>query len=162
MITFNWCFVWSGLEKPWFVIPQEGSGTLRVTGCFSATELRTKGVEKRSDEQSSDVSESFLSSQSHKPFESESSKILSSRVKVMTRSSRVGVESQELSSCFESLVCKLKSMSSHTKFHVFLRHFLVWNGAQHAIKRSSISKKMVPNMLWIGARLVRKWCTMLF
>jgi len=32
----------------------------------------------------SDVSESFLSSQSHKPLESESSKIFSSRVRVMT------------------------------------------------------------------------------
>ena len=37
----------------------------------------------------------------------------------MTWSSRVRVESQELSSHFESLVCKLESMSSHTKFYVF-------------------------------------------
>jgi len=35
----------------------------------------------------------------------------------MTWSSQV--ESQELSSHFESLVCKLESMPSHTKFHVF-------------------------------------------
>jgi len=36
----------------------------------------------------------------------------------MTWSSRVRVESRELLSHFESLVCKLELMSSHTKFHV--------------------------------------------
>jgi len=36
---------------------------------------------------------------------------------------RVRVESRELSSHFESLVCKLESMSSHTKFHVFSTFF---------------------------------------
>jgi len=59
------------------------------------------------------------SSQSHKHFESESSRNFSSRVRVMTWSSRVRVESHELSSHFESLVCNLESLSSHTKFHVF-------------------------------------------
>ena len=54
--------------------------------------------------------ESLLSSQSHKPFESGSSKIFSSRV--MTWSSGVRVESQELLSHLESLVCKLEAMSS--------------------------------------------------
>jgi len=49
------------------------------------------------------------------------------------------VESQELSSHFESLLCKLESMSSHTKFHVFSTFFLLWNGAQHAIKWRLIS-----------------------
>jgi len=58
--------------------------------------------------ETSDVSESFFSSQNHKPLELESSKIVSSRVRVMTWSSRVRVESQELSSHFESLVCKLE------------------------------------------------------
>jgi len=58
--------------------------------------------------------EPFLSNQSHKPFESESSKKFLSRV--MTWSSRVRVESQELSSHFELLVCKLESMSSQKKF----------------------------------------------
>jgi len=82
----------------------------------------------------SDVPESFLSSQSHKPFESES------------WFGRVRVESQKLSSHFESLVCKLDSMSSHMKFHIFLWHFLCYgmpldkleNGAQHAIKHRPI------------------------
>jgi len=37
----------------------------------------------------------------------------------MTWSSRVNVESQELSSHFESLVFKLESMSSQMKFHIF-------------------------------------------
>ena len=64
----------------------------------------------------SDVSESFLSSQSHKPFESESSKIFSSRVRG---------ESQEFSSHFESLVSKLESMSSHMKVYVFYDMFLL-------------------------------------
>jgi len=67
--------------------------------------------------------------------ESESPKVFSSRVRVwvMTWSSRVRVESQELSSHFESLVCKLES--SHTKFHIFsTKLFLLWNGTQHAIK----------------------------
>ena len=99
---------------------------------------------------SSDVSESFLSSQSHKALESESSKIFSSRIRVTTWSSRVRVESQELSSHFESLVCncKLESMSSHTKFHVFFYDtFLLWNGTHHAIKWRPISSKMVPNVV---------------
>ena len=37
----------------------------------------------------------------------------------MTWLNRARVESQELSSCFESLVCKLESISSHTKYHIF-------------------------------------------
>ena len=89
----------------------------------------------------SDVLESFMSSQSHKPFESESSKFFSSRVsvRVMTWSSRIRVESQELSSRFESLVCKLESMSSHRKFLFYIDIFLLWNGTQHAIKWRLIS-----------------------
>ena len=77
--------------------------------------------------------------------ESESSEFFSSRIRVMTWSSRVRVKSQELSSHFESLVCKLESMPSHTKFHVFLQHFF-------GMKWRLISSKMVPNMLWNGAR----------
>jgi len=61
--------------------------------------------------------------------ESGSSKIFSSpvKVRVMTWSSQSRVtrivQSQELSSHFDSLVCKLESMSSHTKFHVFSTTF---------------------------------------
>ena len=52
---------------------------------------------------------------------SESSKNFASRVeRVMTWSSWVRLESQELSSHFESLVCKFESMSSQMKFHIFL------------------------------------------
>jgi len=57
------------------------------------------------------------------PPESESSKIFSSRVRVMTWSSRVRIESRELSSHLGSLVCNLESMSNHTKFHVFSTTF---------------------------------------
>ena len=42
---------------------------------------------------------------------------------VKTWSSQVRVESQELSSHFESLVCKLNSMSSQMKFHIFSMTF---------------------------------------
>jgi len=59
---------------------------------------------------SSDMTESFLSSHSHLEF---------FRVRVMIWSSRIRVESPELSNCFESLVCKLESMLGHTKFNVF-------------------------------------------
>jgi len=41
------------------------------------------------------------------------------QVRVMTWSSRVRIESQELSSRFEYLVCNLESIRSHTKFHGF-------------------------------------------
>jgi len=58
----------------------------------------------------SDVSEVIF-------VESKSSKIFSSRVRVMTWSSR------ELSSNFESLICKLESTSSHTKSHVISTFF---------------------------------------
>ena len=93
----------------------------------------------------SDVSESFLSSQSHKPFWSEGSKIFSSRVRVMTWSSRVRVKSQELSSHFESLVCKLESMSSHTEFYVFPTRFF-------AMKRRPTCYEMAPDMLKNGVQ----------
>ena len=39
------------------------------------------------------------------------------------------VESRELSSHFESLVCKLESMWSHTKFHVFSTTFFYYQMA---------------------------------
>jgi len=72
------------------------------------------------------------------------------------------VESQELPSHLESLVCKLESMSSQVKFHIFLMSFLAvkWhqtrynmmpdkleNGAQHVIKWHLIILKMVPNIV---------------
>jgi len=56
----------------------------------------------------------------------------------MTWSSRVRAESQELLSRFESLVCKIESMSSHMKFHVFSTTFFCY--------------EMASNMLWNGAR----------
>jgi len=70
----------------------------------------------------SDVPESFLSSQSHKPFQSESSKIF-------FEASHDLVESQKLSSQFESLVCKLESMSNQMKFHIFSMTFLSYEMA---------------------------------
>jgi len=66
---------------------------------------------------SSDVLESLLPSQSHTPFESKSSTFFSSQVRVESWLGRV--ESQEMSSHFDTLVCKLESMSIHTKFHNF-------------------------------------------
>jgi len=75
----------------------------------------------------SDASESFLSSQSHRPFESESSKIFSSRARVMTWSSQSRVT--RTVSHFESMVCKLESMSSHMKFHVFPTTFFCYQMA---------------------------------
>jgi len=77
--------------------------------------------------QSSDVSESFLSSQSHEPLKSESSQSHLKFFRVESESElwlgRVRVKSRELSSHFESLLCKLESMSSHTKFQVFSTAF---------------------------------------
>jgi len=79
------------------------------------------------------VSESFLSSQSHL-------KLCRVRVRVTTWSCRVRVESQELSSHFESLVCNLESMSSHTKFHVFSTTLFCYEMAPNM-------PKMAPNKL---------------
>ena len=62
------------------------------------------------------------------------------RVRVTTWSSRVRVESHELSSRFKSLLCRLESMSSHMKFHVFLRHFF-------AMKWRPTCYKMAPDKL---------------
>jgi len=74
------------------------------------------------------MSESFLSSQSHL-------KIFSSRVRAshhLVESSQR--ESQELSTHFESLVCKLESMPSQMKFHILSMTFLCYEmGAQHAM-----------------------------
>jgi len=52
----------------------------------------------------------------------------------MTWSSRVGVESRELSSHFESLVCNLESMSGHTKFHVFSTSFFCYEMAPDKVE----------------------------
>jgi len=43
----------------------------------------------------------------------------------MTWLSLVRVKSQELSSHFESLVCKLELMSSEMKFHIFNDFFML-------------------------------------
>jgi len=53
----------------------------------------------------------------------------------MTRSSQVRVESQNLSSHFESLVCKLESMSSRVtwNFTFFLLHFLCYKMAPNTL-----------------------------
>jgi len=62
------------------------------------------------------VSESYLSSHesSHKSFESETS-----HIKYFWVESLLGrVESQEWSTHFESLVCKLESMSSQMKLEI--------------------------------------------
>jgi len=92
---------------------------------------------------SSDVLKSFLSSQSRVRVTSPSRQgyLNYFRVEseqVMTWSSRVKVESQELSSHLEWLVCKLVSMSSSCQrrwnWTFFLWLFLLWNGAKHAIK----------------------------
>ena len=93
---------------------------------------------------SSDVPGSFLSSQSHKPFESESSKIFC--VESESWLGRVRVESQELSSHFESLVCKLESMSSHTKIHIFSTTFV-------AMKWCPTCYKMAPDKLENGVQV---------
>jgi len=79
---------------------------------------------------------------------------------VMTWSSRVRVESQELSSHFESLVCKLESMSSQMKFHIFsmtsscyeMAHNLLQNGARRGRKWCRTCYEMVPNKLKNGAQ----------
>ena len=70
------------------------------------------------------MSESFLSSQSHKPLESEASQ---SHLKFFSSQS----QSHDLveSSHFESLICKLEPMSSHTKFHVFSTTFFCYEMA---------------------------------
>jgi len=51
----------------------------------------------------------------------------------MTWSIRVRVESQKLSSHFESSVCKHESMSKHMKFNIFLMFYFCY--------------EMAPNML---------------
>ena len=86
----------------------------------------------------SDVPDSFLSSQSHKPFESESSQIFSSRNRAMTWPSRVRSESQELSSHHGPLVFKLEPMSSQMKLHFF--------SMTYALKWHPTCCEMVPNI----------------
>ena len=60
----------------------------------------------------SDVSESLFSSQSQKPFESESIHGHLKFFRVNSEPSHDVVESEELLSYFDSSVCKLESMSS--------------------------------------------------
>ena len=94
----------------------------------------------------SNVPESFLSSQNHKPFESESSQthLKFFRVRVMTWSSRV-------TRTVESLrVIGLQArvnVESHEISRLFYDRFLLWNSTQHAIKWRPISLKMVPNVV---------------
>jgi len=81
----------------------------------------------------SDVSESFLSSQSHPKF------------------FRVRVESKELLSRFESLVCKLESKSSHTKFHVFFYDTffaMKWHTTCHKIAPDKSKNRAQHAMKW--------------
>jgi len=75
----------------------------------------------------SDVFESFLSSQSHKPLESDSSKIFSSRVRIMTWSSRVtrAVESLRII----GLQARV-NVKSHEISRFFYNIFLLSNGAR--------------------------------
>jgi len=63
----------------------------------------------------------------------------------MTLLSRVSVERQELSSQFESLVCKLESMSSETKFYIFIS-FFVMKCRQTCYKIAPDKVKKVPNV----------------
>ena len=72
--------------------------------------------------------------------ESESSKIFSSQVRVKSRLGQVRVESQELSSHFQSLVCKLDQMSNQNKFF--------------AKKWRPTCYKMMPDKLRSGAHLI--------
>jgi len=74
----------------------------------------------------------------------ESSKFFLSRVIVMTSPSRVRVE------FVESLVCKLESVSSHTKFHVLSTTFF-------AMKWRPTCRKMAPNNLENGDQRAVKW-----
>ena len=73
----------------------------------------------------------------------------------MTWSSRVRVESRELSSHFESLVCKLESMLSHTKFHVFSTTFFSYEMAPDKIKNSAQHAMKWRPMWWL--LFVRAW-----
>jgi len=77
---------------------------------------------------SSDVSSSFLSSQSHKPFESESSKIFSSQSHDLIESSHKNCRVASSHWFASSSQCRLTQ-----NFTFFLRHLLQWNGIQDAI-----------------------------
>jgi len=68
----------------------------------------------------------------------------------MTWSSRVRVESKELSSHVELLVCKLESVPSHTKFHVFLRHFFAtkWRPTCHQMASDKLENGAQHDMNW--------------
>jgi len=66
----------------------------------------------------SDVLESFVESESQ-ALRVRVIKNFSSQCQSHDPVDRVRVETQKLSSYFESLVCKLESMSSHMKFHIF-------------------------------------------
>ena len=108
------------------------------------------------------MSESVLSIQSHKPFESESSKIFSSQ----SRQNHDLVESESSHKNSRVATSHWFSSSSQSRvtqnFTFFLRHFLTmkWrptchemasdkleNGAKHAVKWPPISYKIVPNVV---------------
>jgi len=69
----------------------------------------------------SDVPETFLSSQNHKPFESESSQLHLKffRVRVMTWSSQSRVTKTVDSLLVIGLQARVSVVSSHMKFHIF-------------------------------------------
>jgi len=83
--------------------------------------------------------------------ESESSKIFSSRVRVMTWSSQSRVTRTVESLRVIGLQARV-NFESHEISRFFYKIFLPWNGAQHAIKWRPITLKMVPNMQWYGTR----------
>ena len=102
----------------------------------------------------------FETSQSHKPFESDSSEIFSSRVNVESWLARVKSDSIH-KNCRVTWIPWFAS-SSQIKFHTFRMSFFAmkWrpkcykmapgkfdNGAQHAIKWCPISYKMVTNVV---------------
>jgi len=78
----------------------------------------------------------YLSSQSHKRLEASTRCRVRNHLKIFrVESQRVRVQSKELLSNFESLVCKLESVSSQIKFNNFcykMVHNELKNGAQQA------------------------------
>jgi len=79
-------------------------------------------------------------SQNHKPFKSGSSQSHPKLFRVESESSHDLVESSQsqYTTNVESLICKLESMSSQIKFHIFSMTFLRY--------------EMVSNMLWNGVQ----------
>ena len=104
----------------------------------------------------SDMTESFLSSQSHKPFESEKcqSHLKFYRVRGESWLGRVESESNHKNCRVTSSHWFASSSQCRVtrNFTFFLRPFLLWNGAQHAIKWYPTCYKMAADKLESGAQ----------